>query len=112
MGRSAPLLGRTAPLLGPAGPPVGRTAPVPGPSGPLVGRSGPLVGRSRYFGRQSSEPLRQSTLLGERTGPFQGRSAGELEEGSRRQGAPGEGLGGGGGLLGRRYEERGRGAQF
>jgi hypothetical protein len=92
-----------------SGPLLGQTVPVRGSPGPLMGRSGPLVGPSRYSRRQSSEPLRQSARLGECAGPFQGRSAGELEEGSPRQGAPGEGLGGGDGLLGRRDEERGGG---
>ena len=92
-GPPAPLLGRSAPLLG--RPPI---------TGPLAhGRSGPLVGQSRYSGRQSSDLLRQSARLGERPGAFQGRRAGELEDRRRCQGAPGEGLGGSGGLLGRRH---------
>ncbi len=101
LGRSGPCLGRTVPLRGPPGPRLGRTFPGRGSSGPSEGRSAPSGGQSRDSGRQSSDPFRQSALLGERHGAFQGRRAGELEEGSRRQGAPGEGLGGSGGLLGR-----------
>ena len=66
------------------------------------------MGQSRYAGRQSSDPLRQSARLGERPGAFQGRRAGELEEGSRRQGAHGDRLGKSGDRLGRRRCEEDR----
>ena len=51
------------------------------------------MGQSRYLGRQSSDPLRQSAQLGDRSAAFQGRRAGELGDRRRCQGAAGEGLG-------------------
>jgi hypothetical protein len=60
------------------------------------------MGPSRYSGRRSSDPLRQSAPFGERSGAFQGRRAGEPGDRNRGRRAPGEGLGGSGDLLGRR----------